>query len=121
MRKLVLLAFLVILLGAAGFGSYWHLAGPEDTCLRCHEIRPAHDMWARSPHRDIKCDACHGNAISNGLHSAWENSRRLVSHYSEERHDNLRLTEEQVIETMNRCKALGSPNNSLGTSSVVLY
>jgi len=105
MRKLVLLAFLVVLVVAAGFGSYWHFARPEATCLRCHEIRPAHDLWASSPHRGIKCEGCHGSALSNGFHSLWENSRRLVSHYSEDRHENLRLTEEQVVATINRCKA----------------
>ncbi len=105
MKRLVVLVFLLVLAGAAGFGSYWHFARPDATCLRCHEIRPAHDLWARSPHRDIKCDVCHGSAVSNGFHSLWENSRRLVSHYSEERHDDLRLTEEQVVEAMNRCKA----------------
>jgi len=105
MKKLVVAAFFAILVVAAGFGSYWHFGRPEATCLRCHEIRPAHDLWARSPHRDIKCDACHGSTLTNGFHSLWENSRRLVSHYSEERHENLRLTEAQVVETMNRCKA----------------
>jgi hypothetical protein len=128
MRKVVSLAFLVILI-AAGFGSYWHLAGPEATCLKCHEIRPAHDLWVRSPHRQIKCDGCHGSALSNGFHSVWENSFRLVSHYSAQRKDGLHLDEEQVIETMNRCKACherefadwGSSGHSARYSDIFLH
>ncbi|MFB3904801.1 MAG: multiheme c-type cytochrome [Acidobacteriota bacterium] len=105
MRKLAYLALLVLALMAVSFGSYWHLARPDATCVKCHEIRPAHDLWTRSPHRDIKCDACHGSVLSNGFHSLWENSRRLATHYSDQPHDDLRLTEEQIVQTMNRCKA----------------
>lgn len=105
MKKLVFAGVFIFFLMAVGFGSYWHFAQPEATCLRCHEIRPAHNLWTRSAHRGVKCDGCHGSALSNGFHSLWESSRRVVSHYSEARHDDLQLTEEQVIETMNRCRA----------------
>ncbi|RPI21945.1 MAG: hypothetical protein EHM61_23505 [Acidobacteria bacterium] len=104
MKRAVFILFAFLFLAVLSLGSYWHLAGPEATCLRCHEIRPAHDLWARSAHRDTKCESCHGNALSNGFHSLWENSRRLVSHYSDEPKDSLRLSEAQVVEMVDRCK-----------------
>ncbi len=59
----------------------------------------------QSAHRNAKCDTCHGTAVSNGLHSLWENSRRAARHFSEERHDNIRLSGDQVVEMQARCKA----------------
>jgi len=103
-RRTVLLVGIPALIVLAAFTTYWHTAAPRDTCVRCHEIQPSHDMWMQSAHRNTRCEACHGTAISNGFHSLWENSRRAVRHFSEDRHDDIRLNEEQVVEMVERCK-----------------
>jgi hypothetical protein len=96
--------FSVAFLALLAFAAYWHVAPPQSTCLSCHEIQPAHDRWANSSHRGIGCEGCHGTAISNGFHSLWENARRVVTHFSQDDHDNIRLSEEQVVEMVGRCR-----------------
>ncbi len=88
-----------------GWTSFQHYSSTGQTCFSCHEIRPAHEMWSSSSHRDVGCESCHGSALSNGLHSLWQNSRRLVSHFSESRHDDIRLNEPQVVEMVDRCRS----------------
>jgi hypothetical protein len=104
-KKSILAAAVVVLAGVLASGSYWHFAAPAQTCLSCHEIQSAHDLWIASAHRNVKCDGCHGTALSNGFHSLWENGRRVVNHFSQSRHDDLRLSEAQVVEMVDRCKS----------------
>jgi len=62
----------VAALAVVGTYAVWSLRAPERTCASCHEIQSAHEMWADSPHRDVGCAACHGTAVSSGLHSMTE-------------------------------------------------
>jgi len=108
MSKTKTLSFLVILIvvvgGLSGAG-YWHMAAPSRTCGSCHEIVPAHDLWAESPHREVACEECHGTAVSNGFHSLWQNARRVRVHVGEPPPPaSIRLTEEQVVEMNERCR-----------------
>ena len=94
---------LIIILG----GSYtaWNASGPDKTCNSCHEINPSYDTWTASAHRDVKCHWCHGTAMSNGWHSLTEKSNMLFSHFGKNpRSDDIRLSEAQIIETLDRCK-----------------
>jgi hypothetical protein len=97
---------LAVLAGIAIVSSslFWSYASPERTCNSCHEINAAHELWAGSAHREASCAACHGTALGNGFHSLWENSRRLVSHFSGPAPDTLRLNQAQVAEMVLRCK-----------------
>ena len=88
----------------AGLYVYWQTAPPEKTCVSCHEIQGAHDIWAESPHRDIDCAECHGTATSSGLHSIKEKTRMIFTHFGGTVVEEIHLTEEQVNGTMNRCK-----------------
>jgi hypothetical protein len=97
--------FAAALLVLVGFYTYWHLAAPENTCASCHEIESAHEVWAESPHRDIACAKCHGTAVSSGLHSMTEKARMAFVHFGRPPRDEIRLSEQQVIEAMERCRA----------------
>jgi hypothetical protein len=99
---IILLSLPVLIL--AGFYTYWQTAPPEKTCVSCHEIQGAYDIWAQSPHRDIDCAECHGTATSSGTHSIKEKTRMVLVHFGGEKVDEIRLTEQQVIETMARCR-----------------
>jgi hypothetical protein len=93
------------LVAVVGFSVYWHTAAPVGTCASCHEIESAHDVWAESPHRDIGCAACHGTAVSSGLHSLTARARMVLVHFGRPPRDEIRLTERQVLAAMERCRA----------------
>ena len=92
------------LVGLVGFLTYWNAAAPSKTCASCHEIESAHEIWAQSPHRDIGCAKCHGTALSSGLHSLQEKGRMVLARLGRSLDQEIRLSERQVIETMERCR-----------------
>ncbi|MCF8359151.1 MAG: cytochrome c3 family protein [Prolixibacteraceae bacterium] len=106
-RKIVLIvAPVVILLVVVPGGGYiwWNNAVPEKTCMQCHEIVPSAEAWYASAHRDIRCVECHGTALSNGIHSLKEKAGMLFQHTTRKvAHEDIRLNEMQVLETMERC------------------
>jgi len=69
--------FLVIVLVAA---SVAYQATGGESCTRCHEIRPAFDLWAQSTHRSVPCAACHGGLWTFDLSFHWKNVRQLWQH-----------------------------------------
>lgn len=102
---LLIPAFLIIffLIFFSGY-SAWNAANPEKTCASCHEINPSHETWQMSSHREISCLDCHGTAMSNGFHSLKEKSSMIFTHISKDKSNNdIRLSEKQIIETMDRC------------------
>jgi hypothetical protein len=103
-KSIILAAAIIIILGSMTFWSYWTFSAPDKTCLSCHEIGIAYDNWAQSAHRDIDCKNCHGGALSSGLHSLRENARRVFQHYSEDYHDDIGLSEQQVVDIMQECR-----------------
>jgi len=104
MKKILWVIVALVCASIAGFASYWHFSSPDRTCNSCHEINTAHELWAQSAHREALCSECHGTALSNGFHSLWENSRRVIAHFSEKHPEDIRLTEAQVVEMVQRCK-----------------
>lgn len=100
----VLFVFFVLLIVFGGSYTLWNTSNPENTCVNCHEINTAHQSWAQSAHRNISCFKCHGTALENGWHSLSEKSTMIFSHVKyKPRADEIHLSEEQVLETMNRC------------------
>jgi hypothetical protein len=88
------------------FGSYtcWNLASPQKTCMSCHEIRSSVAVWESSAHRSIACKECHGTALSNGFHSLKEKTKMITSHLRRTEYEtDVKMNEEQVLETMGRC------------------
>jgi len=98
--------FLVILaILFTGSYAYWIVANPEKTCASCHEINPSHQTWTASAHRDILCIKCHGTAFEGGIHSLTEKSKMIMSHIkSSPVNEDIRMSEDQVLETMEKCK-----------------
>jgi hypothetical protein len=109
MQKRVLIKVSVIIVtgvlaGLVGVYTRWHTAAPERTCASCHEIESAHEMWVQSSHRDIECAECHGTALSSGLHSMQEKTEEFLAHFGRRPDDEIRLSEQQVIEAVQRCR-----------------
>lgn len=105
-RPLIIISLLIVVIIAGFFGSYsaWNKANPEKTCNRCHEINPSFASWQMSSHREIRCSECHGTALSNGVHSLKEKGRMVFTHLGGEKHSaDIRLTEDQMIATMQNC------------------
>lgn len=105
--RVVIFGGLAIVLGIilfGGFYTYWSVSSPDKTCVNCHEINPSFHTWGSSAHRDISCFKCHGTALENGMHSLKEKSKMVFTHVGEEvRSEEIRMTEEQVLATMERC------------------
>jgi nitrate/TMAO reductase-like tetraheme cytochrome c subunit len=105
--KKILIVLVVLFIGLTVlFGGYsqWNSANPEKTCASCHEISPSVGEWQLSAHREIGCTECHGTAISNGIHSLKEKANMVFTHWGDgKRHDEIRMTEKQVLELSERC------------------
>lgn len=94
---------LVCLIAFGSFYSYWNNASPDKTCSSCHEIQKSVYSQAQSSHRNIKCQECHGTALSNGFHSLKEKGMMVFSHIKHNP-ENVRLNEEQILEAMSNCQ-----------------
>ncbi len=100
---IISITLLIILVPSGIFYGYWNTASPEKTCMSCHEIRQAATHWQNSAHRNINCKECHGTALSNGFHSIKEKLGMVTTHLSDEIPEQIRLSEAQILETMERC------------------
>jgi len=99
----ILLSFIGILLLFGGYSS-WNSANPDKTCASCHEISPSVKEWQHSAHRHVNCTECHGTAFSNGIHSLKEKTNMILVHFGKERkHEDIRMTEKQVLEISGKC------------------
>lgn len=96
----VLVGLLVI---SFSFYIYWSAAPPSRTCISCHEINNSYSTWALSAHRNISCSECHGTALSNGFHSLSEKTGMVTTHFREDYIENIRMSEDQVLESMKSC------------------
>lgn len=100
-----LIVLVVLIFSSGGAYVWWNVSSPERTCNSCHEINPSYTTWAASAHREVKCDQCHGTALSNGWHSIKEKSNMVFTHYGGTvRNEDIRLDESELLETMARCK-----------------
>ena len=69
-----------IVLAAVGGGSAYYAGAGGDACIKCHEIRPAHDAWQVSAHREIACGSCHGSLFTTDLAFHRNNLEQLAAH-----------------------------------------
>lgn len=49
-------------------------------CASCHTVRPSHDTWAQSTHKEVTCVACHVRpGVKGWIHDkAWAGTKDLV-------------------------------------------
>ena len=84
----------------------WNTSNPQNTCARCHEISPSHAQWKSSAHAGVRCSECHGTALSGGINSLMDKMNMVYTHFTEKtQNDDIRLTEQQIMEVDNRCIA----------------
>ncbi|MBN1479604.1 hypothetical protein JXA70_04980 [candidate division KSB1 bacterium] len=102
--KILVVLLLSLLAGCWIFYFSWSHASPEKSCLSCHELQTAYDDWTISSHRDIRCEKCHGTALSSGWHSLSEKAGMVFSHITRKHHEDMYLNEGQVLDVMLRCR-----------------
>ena len=100
----VAICLIVITVSFGSFYTYWNTASPDQTCASCHEIGKAVHSFSQSSHREMHCKECHGTALSNGLHSLKEKAMMVVSHVREERVEEIRMNEAQLLDVMDNCR-----------------
>jgi hypothetical protein len=106
MKKKLTYAVTAIAAIAVVSGGYatWNHLDPVNTCAQCHEVSPSHATWRQSAHADVRCLDCHGTALSKGIHSLKEKGAMILSHWLGDRNPaDIRLTEEQMLDVVNRC------------------
>lgn len=102
----ILIVLLVLMIVFAGSYSMWNAANPERSCASCHEINPSVGSWLTSAHQQISCFECHGTALEGGLHSVSEKAKMVFSHIKTSPFpEDISMSENQLLETMERCKA----------------
>lgn len=94
---------LVVMMVFGSFYTYWNSAPPEKTCASCHEIGKSVNMFTQSSHRKFKCQECHGTALSQGLHTMKEKGMMVVKHFKNTTVEDIKLSEEQILEVMDNC------------------
>lgn len=106
MKKILITGTSLILVIIAFLVSYsgWNAASPTKTCASCHEITHSVYLWSGSTHRNIACNECHGTALSEGLYSLHEKGLMVYNHLAKKRAENIRLSEVQLLDVMQRCK-----------------
>ena len=107
MKKILIISLSLLLLVVALLVSYsgWNAASPTRTCASCHEISNMVDNWGESTHRNIACKKCHGTALSEGIHSLKEKGGMVFHHTSKTKPENVRISETQLLNVMQRCIA----------------
>lgn len=98
---LVAIALLLLVPGAS---LYYESSGGV-TCTRCHEMTPFYDTWHLSSHREVKCQECHGGAMTMDPSFHWNNVNRLYQHVKGDLPENTRLRNVDVQNMMARCAA----------------
>ena len=111
------ITFVVIIVSFGSFYTYWNTASPDRTCASCHEIGKSVHSMAESAHRQLQCKECHGTALSNGIHSMKEKGMMIVSHVKEDRVENIRMSELQLLDVMDNCKRCHSSEFARWASS----
>lgn len=100
----VALAAVAALLMVPAVSVYYEYSGGA-ACARCHEIRPTHNTWLASSHRNVACKDCHGDALTTDVAFHMNNLRRVVAHARGEVPERIRLRHADVQAMIQRCRA----------------
>jgi hypothetical protein len=110
------IALIIVTIAFGSFYTYWNTASPDKTCASCHEIGKSVQSQAQSSHRNFHCKECHGTALSNGIHSIKEKGMMVVNHITYKRVENIKLSEEQLLELLDNCNRCHSSEFAKWTS-----
>ena len=72
---------------------------PNSTCVTCHEIQPAYDLWSMSTHRKIACGSCHGGSFSAN------NVTRLYEHVRGKLPEQIHVRSQDIPAMLARCQS----------------
>lgn len=92
-------AVLVAIPGA----SFYYESTAGKSCARCHEIRPAYDLWHSSTHREVNCTACHGGTLTLDVSFHLTNARRVATHFLGRTPERVRIRDVDVNQLTERC------------------
>jgi hypothetical protein len=96
-------AVLIALMIFPGASFYYEYSGGK-SCIRCHEIWQPYTDWRTSTHRNVACSDCHGEVFTLDAGFHLNNMRRLVVHLRGQVPERVRLKNEQLFQTMARCR-----------------
>lgn len=118
-KALLVIPFFLIasIIAFGSFYTYWNMASADNTCASCHEIGKSVLSMAHSSHRELHCKECHGTALSNGFHSMKEKGMMVVNHITDKPIENIKLSEEQLLEVSNNCNRCHSSEFAKWASS----
>jgi RNase P subunit RPR2 len=103
-RVLLLLGILLVaLLSIPGASLYYEYSGGE-SCARCHEIWQPYTDWRSSTHRNVACSECHGDVFTLDAGFHLNNMRRVFTHLRGDVPQRIRLKNDLLFETMDRCQ-----------------
>jgi hypothetical protein len=72
--KLILLAIVIVVVGAVGFGafrSYNYVEHDPRFCASCHLMNSAWETWKKGPHNKLDCHVCHQQNIQDRVRIVW--------------------------------------------------
>jgi hypothetical protein len=93
---------IALLLAVPGASFYYESSGGA-TCTRCHEMNSPYDTWHLSSHRGVKCEQCHGGAMTLDASFHWNNVNRLYQHLKGNLPEEARLRNVDVQNMTERC------------------
>jgi hypothetical protein len=97
------IAAVLLLLAIPGGGIYYAVSG-DALCIKCHEVRPAHEQWLNSSHRGVQCKECHGSLFTSDTAFHLNNVRQLWKHAQGEVPERLLLSQKDISRGLNeRC------------------
>lgn len=105
-----LIVLFLLSLGTVSAGmDVYHRTEQPQFCGACHEMSNNFETWRESRHKNITCADCHAEQSATGwLRTKVAGARQLVTHFSAESIDNIKVQEDQrgVIDSnCRRCHA----------------
>jgi hypothetical protein len=94
----------VLLVLALPVSSFVYESAGGKACARCHEIQASYDKWHSSTHRNVKCTACHGDALTFDVRFHLANVRRIVTHWGNDVPERVRLKHTELYPVAERCQ-----------------
>lgn len=105
MKRVILIGGLLVIAGLLSVPgvSLWYESGDGENCTRCHEMRPAFESWRASAHHKVKCQECHGDALTPDAQFHLNNVSRVRQHLLGELPEFTRIRESETTSMSQDC------------------